>query len=102
KMNNFTFLSGIIEKNQKLFTEASDNLWEYAETGYEEYKSAELLCEVLESEGFHIERGLAGMKTSFVASYGQGKPVIGLLGEYDALDGMSQIANGLEQEPFVS
>ena len=61
-----------------------------AELGYLEYKSSELLATHLESHGFSVERGVAGLPTAFVAKYGSGSPVIGILAEYDALPGMSQ------------
>ncbi len=63
---------------------------EYAEPGYMEYKSSELLAKHLEENGFKVERGVANIPTAFVATYGKGEPVIGLLAEYDALPGMSQ------------
>lgn len=61
-----------------------------AEPGYQEYESSELLIRHLEEHGFDIERGVAGIPTAFIATFGSGSPVIGLLGEYDALPGMSQ------------
>jgi aminobenzoyl-glutamate utilization protein B len=65
-------------------------IWEFAEVGLEEHRSSALLVEKLKSAGFKVETGVAGMPTAFVASYGEGKPVIALLAEYDALPGMSQ------------
>ena len=65
-------------------------LYEYAEPGYMEYKSAELFIKHLEEHGFKVERGVAGIPTAFVASYGSGKPVMAVLAEYDALPGLSQ------------
>ncbi len=65
-------------------------IWDYAEVGYQEEKSAKVLMDELESNGFTLEKGVAEMPTSFVASYGSGKPIIALLGEYDALPGVSQ------------
>lgn len=67
-------------------------IWEFAEVGYQETQSSALLQETLSKEGFTIEKGVAGMPTAFVATYGMGKPVIGILGEYDALPGVSQDA----------
>lgn len=64
------------------------SLWTYAETALLETQSAELLAGILEAEGFTVERGVAGMPTAFVASYGSGAPVIGILAEYDALPGV--------------
>ncbi|MEJ1239101.1 amidohydrolase [Chryseolinea sp. T2] len=67
-------------------------IWDYAEVGYKEVRSSALLAETLEKAGFKIERGVAGIPTAFTATYGSGKPVIGILGEYDALPGVSQDA----------
>jgi len=83
-------LSGRVDKKSQLLVEVSDALWEYAEIALLEYKSSKLLMEVLEKEGFDVEREVAGMPTAFVASYGSGKPIIGILAEYDALPGLSQ------------
>lgn len=79
-----------IEENKNIFTDTSDKIWEYAELSLREYKSADALIGVLEAEGFIVERGLAGMPTAFKGSFGSGQPVIGVLGEYDALAGLSQ------------
>lgn len=68
-------------------------IWGFAEVGYKEVKSTQLLQETLKSNGFTIESGVAEMPTAFVASYGSGKPVIAILAEYDALPGLSQEAN---------
>jgi aminobenzoyl-glutamate utilization protein B len=67
-------------------------IWEYAELGLEEHKSSALLIEKLKANGFQVTTGVAGMPTAFVATYGSGAPVIGILAEYDALPGMSQRA----------
>ena len=72
--------------------EVARELWKLAEVGYQEEKSANLLASELEKAGFTVERGVAGMPTAFVASFGSGKPVLGVLGEFDALPGMSQAA----------
>ena len=68
----------------------NQEIWKFAEVGLQETKSSALLTKILGDEGFEIKTGLAGMPTAFVASYGKGKPVIGILAEYDALPGMSQ------------
>jgi aminobenzoyl-glutamate utilization protein B len=68
------------------------NLWEYAEVGYLEEKSSDLLQRALVDEGFSIEAGVAGIPTAFVGSYGEGGPVIGILAEFDALPGINQDA----------
>ena len=62
----------------------------FAEPGYQEYKSSALLASFLEENGFTVERGVAGIPTAFVATYGSGHPVIGVMAEYDALPGLSQ------------
>jgi len=79
-----------IEENQTLLANLSDQVWGYAELGLKEFKSSKLLADALEEAGFRVERGVAGMPTAFVATYGEGEPVIGLLAEYDALPGLSQ------------
>jgi len=70
----------------------SDQIWGYAETALREHRSAKLLADYAEQQGFRVERGVAGMPTAFIASYGEGRPIIGILGEYDALPGLSQKA----------
>ena len=82
-------LNSIEEKTLEL-TSLSDKIWEAAEVAFREDKSAEYLIEYAEANGLTIERGLAGMPTAFTASYGEGKPVIGIIGEFDALPGLSQ------------
>ncbi|MBM3291618.1 amidohydrolase, partial [Candidatus Bathyarchaeota archaeon] len=79
-----------VEKNKHRLIEISDKIWDYAELGLIEHKSAKLLSDELESHGFKLERGVAGMPTAFVASYGAGNPIIGVMAEYDALIGVSQ------------
>jgi len=79
-----------VEERRSLLIEASDKIWEYAEIALKEHRSSKLLADVLEGEGFRVTRGVAGLSTAFVASYGSGSPVIGILAEYDALPGLSQ------------
>lgn len=79
----------------------SDAVWSYAELGMQEFKSSALLADTLEEAGFTVERGAAGMPTCFVASYGAGKPVIGILGEFDALPMLSQKGRVPKQDPLV-
>jgi aminobenzoyl-glutamate utilization protein B len=67
-------------------------VWDYAELGYQEARSSELLAGELAREGFSVEKGVAGIPTAFVATYGSGSPVIAVLAEYDALPGLSQQA----------
>ncbi|WP_299900991.1 amidohydrolase [uncultured Aquimarina sp.] len=81
-----------VEKHQKELIAISDQIWALAETAFEENQSSKLLADYAEKQGFKVERGVAGMPTAFVASYGSGKPVISVLGEFDALPGISQKA----------
>ena len=76
----------------------SCRIWDYAELKFEETRSAEAIASFLESEGFLVTRGIAGMETAFSASWGEGDPVIGFLGEYDALSGLSQEAGTAEKK----
>lgn len=79
-----------IEANRERIIEICDKIWEYAELGLIEHKSSKLLADELEKHGFRVEREVAGMPTAFVATWGEGKPIIGVMGEYDALPGLSQ------------
>jgi aminobenzoyl-glutamate utilization protein B len=73
-------------------TALADTIWRYAEVGYLEEKSSAALSSHLSEHGFSVETGAAGIPTAFVASFGQGEPVIGILAEFDALPGLSQSA----------
>ena len=79
-----------IDRERVPICTASDQVWENPETAFQEFKSVDILCELLEKEGFHVERNLAGIATAFSGTYGHGKPVVGILGEFDALSGLSQ------------
>ncbi|MSU50531.1 MAG: amidohydrolase [Opitutus sp.] len=81
-----------IDATKADYEEIALKIWNYAEVGYQEVKSSALLQERLRQEGFAVQAGVAGMPTAFVASYGSGAPVIGVLAEYDALPGVSQEA----------
>jgi aminobenzoyl-glutamate utilization protein B len=94
-------ISQKIEAKRQLLISTNDSIWEFAETRFEEYKSSELISKILEEEGFKVIKGIADMETAFIASYGSGKPVIGLLGEYDALYGLSQLAGSVEKKPLI-
>jgi aminobenzoyl-glutamate utilization protein B len=82
--------SATIDREHDRLTALSDEVWRYAETALHEEKSSKALADYAESKGFRVTRGVAGMPTAFVAEYGKGKPVIGIMGEYDALPGLSQ------------
>jgi aminobenzoyl-glutamate utilization protein B len=85
----------------KKFGNISDLIWNYSELGMQEFKSSALLIKTLEDEGFKIEKDVAGMPTCFVATWGTGKPVIGILGEFDALPMLSQKALTPFQSPVI-
>lgn len=81
-----------IDGKKDLLWSMSDALWDHPETGFHELFAADLYCQTLEQQGFQVERNLAGIKTAFSGAYGSGGPVIGFLGEFDALPGLSQQA----------
>ena len=81
-----------LENNVAPYKEVALKIWDYSEVGYKEEKSSALLKDMLTKEGFKVEPGVAGIPTAFVASYGSGSPVIGILAEYDALPGLTQQA----------
>ncbi len=81
-----------LDKDFEKYSQVAKEIWDYAELGFLEDKSTNTLQNLLKQEGFKIDQGVAGMPTAFVASYGSGKPVIGILAEYDALPGLSQQA----------
>lgn len=86
-------LKNIIEEKRNVFEKVNDKIWEYAEVKYKENKSVRLQVETLEAESFEIEERVGGLPTAFKAVYGTGKPVIGILGEYDALPNLAQAAD---------
>ncbi|MCJ7732882.1 amidohydrolase, partial [Candidatus Bathyarchaeota archaeon] len=81
-----------IDEHRAEFIEVSDKVWGYAELGLVEHKSAKLHVDTLRKHGFKVEQGVAGMPTAFIATWGKGKPVIGFMGEYDSLPGISNKA----------
>ena len=87
-----------LDKSYDNYVRIAQEIWDLAEVGYQEEKSSGLLQQELRSQGFTIEGDVAGMPTAFVASYGSGKPIIGILAEYDALPGVSQAAVPERQE----
>jgi aminobenzoyl-glutamate utilization protein B len=84
------FANTWIDENRGWIIEISDRIWELAELGLVEEKSSQLLASTLEKHGFKVETGVAGMPTAFVATWGDYKPVMGVMGEFDALPGISQ------------
>ena len=81
-----------IDSNSGLLIEISDSIWECAEIALLEFRSAEILADAAEKVGFTVEQGVADLPTAFVANFGSGRPIIGILAEYDALPGLSQDA----------
>ncbi|MBT8293775.1 MAG: amidohydrolase, partial [Eudoraea sp.] len=81
-----------IEKHNTELIAISDSIWALAETAFNEDQSSVILADYAEKNGFTVERGVSGMPTAFIATYGSGKPVISILGEFDALPGISQKA----------
>ena len=86
-----------IDENRGVLTDISDKVWDYAETAFEEFRSAELIEETARRYGFDVESGVGGISTAFCAAFGTGAPVIGILAEYDALSGLSQAAGVAEK-----
>lgn len=91
-------LAGLDAKT-KQYGAIAHQIWDWAEVGYQEYKSSALLQDELKKAGFTVQAGVAEIPTAFVASYGSGKPVIGILAEYDALPGINQDASP-ERKPI--
>jgi aminobenzoyl-glutamate utilization protein B len=89
---NKALIEASVESHKTELIAISDEIWAKAETAFEEYESSKILSDYAEQNGFKVEKGVAGMPTAFVATYGSGKPVIGILGEFDALPGISQKA----------
>jgi len=90
-----------VEENSAAIQRVSLNIWRYAELALREFQSSRELSGYLESHGFRVERGVAGLPTAFTASYGSGKPIIAIYGEYDALPGLSQKAEPV-RSPLVA
>src|SRR6185503_15827830 len=86
-----------IEKHKDELTNLSDQIWAFAETALRETRSSKALADYAEKQGFEVKRGVAGMPTAFIATYGQGRPLIGVLGEFDALPGISQKASPVKE-----
>ena len=90
-----------IEKNSRIFTDLSDQIWANPELSLKEFHSAALYKKVLLENGFRLEENLSGIETAFSGSFGHGRPIIGILGEFDALSGMSQEKCTLEPKPLI-
>ena len=93
-------IAELVDRKKGTFIGVSDRVWGYAETRFDLVKSADEFCNVLKAEGFSVERGCGGMENAFIATFGQGKPVIGILAEYDALPNISQV-EGLPEKRML-
>ena len=92
-------LAAHIDANADAYSEVAQEIWELAEVGYMETESTEMLQTMLREAGFEMASGVAGMPTAFVASWGSGGPVIGIMGEFDALPGINQ-SRSSERDPI--
>ncbi|MCO5151443.1 MULTISPECIES: M20 family metallopeptidase [unclassified Shinella] len=101
-MMNSDAIWGLIEAKRAVFFDLSDRVWDTPETNYAEHAAAEAHAAVLDAEGFRVARGMAGMPTAVMGEAGQGGPVIAILGEFDALPGLSQVAGLAEERPLVA
>ncbi len=90
-----------IEQNSNVFCSLSDKIWELAELSLLEYKSMETYCDLLRKLGFEVETGLCGVPTAFSGKFGSGKPVVGILGEFDALSDLSQVAGATSRQAIT-
>jgi aminobenzoyl-glutamate utilization protein B len=91
-----------IDGKTDVVIDVTKKIWEYAELSLMEYKSMELYCEILEQNGFAVEKGLCDVPTAFSGTFGEGRPYIGILAEYDALSGLSQKAGSVEKEELLT
>jgi aminobenzoyl-glutamate utilization protein B len=92
----FQFVEEVIEASRETYCAIADDIWDHPETRFEEFWSARRLADALEAEGFQLTRDAGGIPNAFIASVGEGQPVIALLGEFDALAGLSQQAHCAE------
>ncbi|MBF4693068.1 amidohydrolase [Fusibacter ferrireducens] len=97
-MDKREWVSHFIESRADEFIELQNRIWDFAEIRFKEVKSASLLMKMLEANGFILEKPVDYLETAFRATYGSGKPQIGLLAEFDALSGLSQCADTINQE----
>ena len=95
------FLRNAVEKRKEILVRANDRIHDFAELSYQETKSMEVLTELLREEGFAVETALADIPTCFTGTWGSGKPVMGILGEFDALDKLSQKGGVCVRSPLT-
>lgn len=94
-------LYSIVEEKSAMLTALSDLIWEYAELSLLEYKSTAAYVKILKEQGFTVEENLCSIPTAFKGTFGSGSPKIGILGEYDALSGLSQVPGIAEKQPLT-
>ena len=92
---------GSVDEKSALFESVANKIWDNPELSLKEFGAAKLYCDTLRAEGFKVEENICGIKTAFSGKFGEGKPVIGILGEFDALSGLSQTAGAEEYAPLV-
>ena len=92
----------LVQEKQAEYTKASDAVWSTPELFFHEDKSAVVLIDLLKKEGFQVEEGVDEIPTAFIGTWGSGKPVIGFLGEFDALPNLSQEACNPVHTPIVT
>ena len=91
----------VIDRQADFFRELADEIWDHPELSLKEFRAADLYCRKLRALGFEVTEKLCGIETAFCGRFGSGKPVIGILGEFDALSGLSQEAGSTEAKPLV-
>jgi len=94
-------ISELVEAKQQQFIKASDEIWAHPEMGYQEHTAVKVMVEALKANGFQVETGTGGIETAIRAVYGSGKPVVGVLAEYDALANLSQAGCCAEKKVLV-
>ncbi|MBQ7566645.1 MAG: amidohydrolase [Oscillospiraceae bacterium] len=98
---NRELFAAVIEAKKEALTALAQDIWAHPELSLQEYHAAEVYTEFLRAEGFQVETNVGGIATAFTGKYGSGRPVIGLLGEFDALDGLSQQGGAVTPSPVV-
>ncbi len=101
-MTYLDIIERIVATHTDNLKSVADRIWSFAEIRYEETQSAALLADELERAGFSVTRNAGNIETAFVASYGQGQPVVAILGEFDALTGLSQKSGVAQHDPVVA
>ena len=96
--NIYRFIEDAIETRSQTYADIADEIWDHPETRFEEFWSSARLARELEAEGFTLTREAGGIPNAFIASFGSGKPIVALLGEFDALAGLSQNAHCATQQ----